>query len=185
MSKKKKSYWTQLLKVCRQHWSRNSPDRKQCFKDAKFGNRIHSSSSLERWICKHCERVFALSEVQCDHVIPIANTIPQSEEEFEISSRKLHSKNLQILCKECHKLKTKDECLKRRNHLLVTLVQAYIQNHGYNKHQYELDKLDRKLLRDLSTLFAKNIKTSNQKLIDKNASKIASILKSCERSAHG
>jgi 5-methylcytosine-specific restriction endonuclease McrA len=184
MSKKKKSYWTRLLKVCRQEWSRCNPERKESLKKAKVCD-IHV---LEKWRCNLCNVYFALSEVDVDHIVPVGNTIPQTKQEFIISFDRLHcaESELQILCKSCHKNKTKDECVKRKGDLLIKLVESYMYNNGFKVYEYSIDKLDRKSLRNVSGLFAKNVKTDNKKIVEKNKIKISTILKSCQKeNLHG
>lgn len=122
MPKKKANYWKTLLKSDRQIWSRSFPGRKECFNAA----RIKGNEGLEKFICAHCTGLFAKSEVECDHKIPINNTIPLSYEEYEICNRRLHCSkdNLQIICKPCHRDKSKRETHERKRLSKLTLMKA-------------------------------------------------------------
>lgn len=113
-----------MLKICRQEWARNNPDRKDCFLQAKL---IVSKDGLQKWECVNCENAFALSEVQCDHILPIANTVPQTMEEFLESFKRLHSVNLQILCKNCHKLKTKSDMYAKKYREAMYLITTHLE----------------------------------------------------------
>jgi 5-methylcytosine-specific restriction endonuclease McrA len=121
--KKKKSYWTRLLKIVRQEWARNNPDRKECFLRAK----LIPFNGLQKWECAKCEYAFALSEVQCDHIHPIGNTTPQTYEEFLGCLQRLHSSELQILCRGCHRLKTKQDMHDKKYTEALMNVSCYLQ----------------------------------------------------------
>lgn len=177
MPKKKKSYFVRLLKVCRQEWSRNDPMRKLCF----VLNKRTTEDGMHKWECNTCNKWFALSEVDCDHIEPIVNTIPQNLEEFLVCLKRLHSpsENLQILCKPCHKVKTKEELVFKKDLLLIKLVEGFLINSGWNVRHYKINILDKRELRQLSNLFCKIQKISNEKLIMKNEIKIKSILEKC------
>lgn len=182
MAKKRKSHWTRLLKVCRQEWSRHSPERKQALARAK-----KEENGLTKWICNWCAHSFALSEVDVDHLEPIRNTIPQTKEDFLDSFSRLYTDLdlLQILCKGCHKKKTKEELGKRKEDLLINLVESYMENYKFDLDDFDIHDLDKKYLRALATLFSKNTQTFNKKTCDKNTAKILNILESCKRLSDG
>lgn len=177
MAKKKKSYWTRLLKICRQEWARNNPIRKECFNNARSSD----NTKLDKWICACCKSWFALSEVSCDHKTPIQNTIPQNKKEFLISFERVEVDlyGLQILCHKCHKEKTKNEIRARKDELLIKLVEAQMINNGWNITQYSICDLDKIRLRKVTNLFSKNEKISNGKIISRNNLKIHELLKPC------
>lgn len=103
--KKKKvipSYWTNLLRTVRKEWAMKNPERKDTYKKASV-----KIDELKRWVCATCKNAFAYSDTECDHVVPVQNTVPQDKVEFLESFLRLHSADLQILCKPCHKIKTK------------------------------------------------------------------------------
>lgn len=166
MAKNKYSYWRTALKMARQLWARSYPARRECFARAK----VKGNDNMDKWICAKCSNLFALSEVECDHKIPIENTIPISEEEFEICHRRLHCgiEYLQILCKKDHKAKTKKEMEDRKRADLLKQIFGHVGNSGYNV--YDNPKLnDMKVLKK----FAYIIKNINSQTGDKKEKAIA------------
>ena len=121
--KKKKNQFTRLFKVCRQEWSRHNPERKQCFNMVKFKN-----DNTPKWRCEICRQLVAQSECDCDHINPIANATPETLDEFFECMKKLYCGilGLQILCKNCHKLKTKSEVHDRMRQKLLIPISKYI-----------------------------------------------------------
>lgn len=121
------SYWTRQLKLVRQEWSRNNAERKDCFAHAKVLP-VHPED-LPRWLCEKCDKSFALSEVQCDHIIPLHNTVPQTLDEFIECVKRLHVDifGLQILCHTCHKFKTKFQANEKMRAHLIDFIEIYIQ----------------------------------------------------------
>jgi hypothetical protein len=57
----------------------------------------------DNYTCKICGRKFSPSQLECDHIKPIA----LGGKEFDIT-------NLQTLCKDCHRIKTKQDMEKIR-----------------------------------------------------------------------
>lgn len=121
--KKKKNYWTTQLKCVRHIWSRSNPERKECLMKAK----LITEEGLQKWKCACCDNCFALSEVEVDHIEAIENTVPKNVEEFLNSFHRLHSSNLQILCKKCHKLKTREDLFKKKYTESLIRVSLHMQ----------------------------------------------------------
>jgi len=128
----------------RQEWARNNPERKECFAQAKVIP--FQTKDLPKWLCAHFDGTFALSDVQCDHIEPISNTTPQTLEEFIECVKKLHVSvmGLQILCKLCHKVKTKLEAHKRMRLNLIEIISSTIQPSSV------LEELDTVVLRKIA-----------------------------------
>ena len=118
----KKTYWTRVLKVVRQEWSRNNPERRECIKRAYI-----EGTDPKKWQCAICKNGFAMSEIQVDHVDAIERTVPTNIIDFIFSLERLHSDKLQVLCRACHKLKTKDDMMKKRYNEYVKNVATYLQ----------------------------------------------------------
>ncbi len=116
-----KSYYTRLLKVCRQTWSQSNPVKKECLKKSMI-----KVNNLDKFKCNHCKNMFAKSEINVDHVDPISNTIPDNIDEFIQSFLKLHADHLQILCHACHRLKTKGQMGERRRKEMLELIAPYM-----------------------------------------------------------
>ncbi len=88
---------------------------------------ICASDKLPRWECVKCEGSFAYSDLQCDHINPINNTIPQTLDEYKECFHKLDSKELQILCKPCHKLKTSVDAYNKKYTYAINLISDYLE----------------------------------------------------------
>jgi 5-methylcytosine-specific restriction endonuclease McrA len=143
----KKNYWTKQFRDLRYGWSKYCPFRKACFKEAsrKIGN------GLTKWECNTCKNLFALSEVQCDHIKPILNNCPQNEGEFYDSSRKLHSPELQILCKSCHKDKTRRDLNNHKYHTSVQNISYYLNLSDL----FIINNIEEKIIHKFSSLITK------------------------------
>lgn len=147
--RKKKTYWTRLLQLVRQEWSRSNPERKECFMKARVPK---TDAEMQKWHCTHCHYMFALSEIECDHIFPIGNTRPQTREEYQAAFDLLHSRDLQVLCKSCHKIKTKEDLHRIAYQKKVENVSLYTkltttfiyQNLTFDKIN-DLDKVVKKL----------------------------------------
>ena len=71
----------------------------------------------KQYKCKKCKKAFANKDVQVDHIKPVVptNTTLQDMDYNKIVSRIFcPPKNLQVLCKTCHKAKTKEERAERK-----------------------------------------------------------------------
>lgn len=105
----------------RQVWTRYSPERKEALylakrtKKQKNKNGETSKRPDVSWICACCREQFKGSQVQVDHVEPVGKTptFPPAPEDTSWSAWLLRLfcgvDNLQVLCKECHQIKTKKE----------------------------------------------------------------------------
>jgi len=152
--KNKSSYFGRQFKLARQEWSRNNTYRKMCF----FEARRKDESGMEKWICKSCSKLFAKSEVDCDHVLPISNTTPDTIEEYIECFKKLHSTDLQILCKNCHKFKTKEEAHQRARETLIVGIDILSDKLGYVINTNSLNLI---LLKKLSKILENLVKTNS------------------------
>lgn len=79
---------------------------------AKQGKRINPSSGrlAEHYKCASCLGDFPAKQVQVDHIIPMG--VGRSWDDF-INELYCEADNLQVLCKECHSVKTKLERKKK------------------------------------------------------------------------
>lgn len=118
--KKKYNYYTRLFRLCRQEWSRSNPERKLCLTAAKI-----KMDGLDRYKCAMCIGWFSGSDIDVDHITPVANTKPENFDDFVYYLGRLHTNNLQILCKPCHKLKTKHEIQERAKKSNAEIISTY------------------------------------------------------------
>lgn len=74
--------------------------------------------AVKFWVqCSECKKMEAKSNVQVDHkdpLIPIDSSLEQMTWDEVVNRLWCEEKNLKIMCKPCHKSKTKEENKKRR-----------------------------------------------------------------------
>jgi hypothetical protein len=121
---KESLYYTKSFRLCRRNWTSNSPIRKKCFDDARI-----KDGDLWKWKCAKCGAKFAYSECQCDHISPVGTNSPQTKEEYMIAFEKqeVGLEGLQILCKKCHKEKTKSDTLYEKKLNLITYITNFCE----------------------------------------------------------
>jgi 5-methylcytosine-specific restriction endonuclease McrA len=88
--------------------SRRWPPKYECLKAACVGVQRNPKTNRDakHYLCKACGEVFPQKQVQVDHIDPIGHCVS-----WDLFIEKLfcESGNLQVVCKECHKKKTKEE----------------------------------------------------------------------------
>jgi 5-methylcytosine-specific restriction endonuclease McrA len=104
-----------LIKKALRGVARYMPSKQKCLELAK-----HPTEKGKRggamYICAHCGLCFPLKDVQVDHIEPVAPLDKEIEDWNEYIERIFcdHTK-LQVLCKECHQVKSNRENEERRN----------------------------------------------------------------------
>ena len=101
---KEKAYYKKLLTVIRNHFSQRSPHA-IAYRAAK---KTKNSEGLDVYECAHCRCYFARSHIDLDHIVPVGKS-PETLEELVQAVRNTITNNLQLLCKICHKRKTKED----------------------------------------------------------------------------
>lgn len=170
MKKNKNNYYTRMLKICRQHWSMNNEERKKCFKNAQKEMK-ECDKKMPKWQCNICHDFFSRSEVQCDHIIAVGDTIAETKEDFIAIFDKLHCSHdfLQILCINCHNLKTKQD-IQNKNRIEMQIYIKYLlrkmQLDEINTDDIDYDKIKRLHL-ILYKIDSLDINSKNKKIWDK------------------
>jgi len=86
--------------------------------EAEVGRRVNKTTNklAKHYRCNHCKEVFPAKEVQVDHINPVVCPVTGFEN-WDVFINRLfcEKENLQVLCKECHKIKTQQE-KKERGH---------------------------------------------------------------------
>ena len=112
----RKSWLTHQLRRLSLKWPpRNNlkkNNRREYYKIRKDGTKFKKPNY--EYQCNSCEKWFPDSKIQVDHVIPImnSNTETFTEEQFYshfILGLFCYEDNLQLLCEECHNIKTETE----------------------------------------------------------------------------
>ena len=97
---------------------RRYPPKFQVLKEALWGKKVNPKSGREaaHYTCASCTLEFPAKEVQVDHIAPVVDPVVGFVSWDLFIERLFCSKeNLQVLCKECHAVKTKEEKELRKN----------------------------------------------------------------------
>lgn len=104
---RKKAFITSVLRSGFRKW----PNKFLVLKEAAVGKRINKSSNrlAEHYVCAKCKEEFPQKEIQIDHIKPIVGVEGFISWDKFIEGLFCDKENLQALCSECHKLKSKLE----------------------------------------------------------------------------
>lgn len=115
--------WTQsrfesFVKSVLRAGSRKWPPKYKVLNEAKRGKQINQKSGrlAEHFECAECHHLFPGSDIVVDHIIPVVLTTGWDSWDNVINRLYCNSENLQAVCKECHKVKTKKENEERKAH---------------------------------------------------------------------
>jgi len=112
MPLKKKRTWnlrTRITTELRRLWL-YSPERQKAILSA----RKDDPKKPYKHLCAGCEKEITLKELKVDHIepmVPVTGVVSWTD---TMNSLFCDSPGLQILCVECHKIKTKEEHLQRK-----------------------------------------------------------------------
>ncbi|MEG7682958.1 HNH endonuclease signature motif containing protein, partial [Listeria monocytogenes] len=67
--------------------------------------------------CNACHNDFPAKDVQIDHILPVIGRDGFTTWDSFINSLYCPKENLQVLCTECHSIKTKQENKERKNNV--------------------------------------------------------------------
>lgn len=105
VKKRKKTYDERIVEALRTTWRKFSPERKAAYARQKV------RGVAKGYICEMCSCL--TTSAQCDHILRIGvrpgSRNATSDHDWNGYIDRLNSHRLQILCKTCHKLKTKYE----------------------------------------------------------------------------
>lgn len=97
--------------------SRKYPQRFEAIKQALIGKRLDKNTGKmsNRYKCAGCSNVFKLNEVQVDHIDPVVS-VKDGFVDWNIYIERLFcdADGFQVLCTECHSIKTKHEREQRK-----------------------------------------------------------------------
>lgn len=115
--------WTQsryesFVKSVLRAGSRKWPPKYKVLNEAKCGKMVNSRSGrlAEHYRCASCGELFPSTLVAVDHIEPVVDTSGFTSWDSVISRLFCSVEGLQVLCKECHKVKTKQENEERKAH---------------------------------------------------------------------
>ena len=114
---KKKLEWTQarlknfIISALRSA-SNRYPPKYECLNAAKVGKKVNKATGrlAEHYKCAGCKKHFVAKEVQVDHIEPVVSPLTGFIDWNTFVARMFCPiTNLQVLCKECHKVKSDKE----------------------------------------------------------------------------
>jgi len=109
---RKKSFIVSALRTGARRW----PPKYETLIEACTGQKINQNSGrlAKHYTCAHCLHEFPAKDVEVDHIDPVVST-SDGFMDWNIFIDRLYcpKENLQVLCKVCHKKKTKEERLLR------------------------------------------------------------------------
>lgn len=103
-----RSFITSTLRAGSRRW----PPKYECLNAAKTEKKVNEASGriAQHYKCSSCKNEFTSKNVQVDHIKPVIDPKKGfiSWDEY-IDRMFCETKNLQVLCTECHKVKTQKE----------------------------------------------------------------------------
>lgn len=115
--------WTQsrfesFVKSVLRAGSRKWPPKYKVLNEAKCGKKINETTGrmAEHYLCAGCGELFPAKLVAVDHIEPVVPATGFDDWDGVIQRLYCPAGNLQVLCKDCHKLKTKQENEERKAH---------------------------------------------------------------------
>jgi 5-methylcytosine-specific restriction endonuclease McrA len=98
------SFVTSILRSGSRRWG----PKYTTLASAKTEKKINKATGrvAQHFLCNSCAEDFPAAHVQVDHIIPMGKG--RSWDDF-INELFCEADNLQVLCKPCHKIKTKEE----------------------------------------------------------------------------
>lgn len=113
-SARKKAFIVSVLRSGTQRY----PPKYETLNEAKTEKRINNKSGrlAQHFQCAACKKDFPAKDVQCDHVLPVVDP-KQGFVSWDVYIERLYceKENFQILCRDCHKIKTQKEKKTRVN----------------------------------------------------------------------
>jgi 5-methylcytosine-specific restriction endonuclease McrA len=102
------AFWSFIRAALRERtqWWRPRTEAKRLAKRAYIGDNKKRKTSYE---CNHCKGLFSEKEVEVDHIIPTGTLKCFEDLPKFVKLLFCEVEGLQVLCHECHLLKTKKE----------------------------------------------------------------------------
>lgn len=106
------SFIKSILRSGSQRW----PPKYKVLNDAKRGKQLNTTTGriAEHYECSECGNLFPSKLVVVDHINPVVPTTGFISWDNVIYRMFCSGLGLQVLCKECHKVKTKQENEERK-----------------------------------------------------------------------
>lgn len=108
-----RSFVTSALRAASRRW----PPKYKALKEAFVGRKVNTKTGKQamHYECAECSEHFVATDVQVDHIHPVVDPKKGFTTWDNFIERMFcEIKNLQVLCKPCHKIKTDQEKLERK-----------------------------------------------------------------------
>jgi len=109
---RRKGFITSVLRSGARRW----PAKFESLSDACIGQKVNWKTGrlAKHYICNACKKEFTSKDVEVDHISPVVDPATGFVN-WDVFIERLYcpKENLQCICKECHKLKTKTERKKK------------------------------------------------------------------------
>jgi hypothetical protein len=107
-----RSFVKSALRSASQRW----PPKYQVLNAAYIGQKINKSSGrmAKHYECKKCQQHFPQKEVEVNHITPVVPTSGFDSWDGVIERMFCEGHGLEVVCKPCHKLITKQENQERK-----------------------------------------------------------------------
>jgi len=123
MTERNGGQWTEarfnsFVKSALRAASRKWPPKYETINSALVGQKTNVASGrlAKHYRCAACEGDYPASQIQVDHKIPIIDpTVGFTSWDDVVNRMFCEKENLQVLCTECHSLKTKEERSKKKS----------------------------------------------------------------------
>jgi 5-methylcytosine-specific restriction endonuclease McrA len=102
-----RSFITSTLRGGMRRW----PPKWEALKEAALGRKVNKKTNklAMHYKCAACEGEFTSTNVEVDHIEPVVASTGFESWDVYIDRLFCEKENLQVLCKPCHKAKTKEE----------------------------------------------------------------------------
>ena len=104
---RRKSFITSVIRA----GFRRYPQKYECLKNAYKETKTNKKSGrlAKHYLCAGCKEMYIQADVQVDHITPVVSPKGFITWDNFINNLFCDVSNLQILCKQCHAVKTKEE----------------------------------------------------------------------------
>lgn len=107
-----RSFITSTIRSGFRRW----PEKYEALNKAKVGKKKNQQTGrlAEHYRCASCKKHYTAKDVQVDHIDPVVPLTGFTTWDSFIERLFCTAKELQVLCKTCHKNKTKEEAAERK-----------------------------------------------------------------------
>lgn len=108
-----KSFVTSALRAASRRW----PPKYKALKEAFVSRKVNAKTGklAMHYKCAECKQLFVAADVNVDHIKPVVDPKKGFTTWDNFIERMFcEIKNLQVLCKPCHKIKTNQEKIERK-----------------------------------------------------------------------